>query len=163
MEIKSGGVHDWGCHGRRRRRTALLVSVANRHLVLAVLALFACLAAGAPAQQGGAAPELAYDARTRGPVPIPPSERTLQAVVAEPWFKVSDDGLVLEGPAFDRDGGLLFCDVSGGRVLRVTPEKRLSAVLTEAKLSARRASRSTRTGASSSPPWARREPVPSWR
>jgi hypothetical protein len=27
-----------------------------------------------------------------------------QAVVAEPWFKVSDEGLVVEGPAFDRDG-----------------------------------------------------------
>ena len=52
---------------------------------------------------GGAVPALAYDAQTRGPVPIPPSERGLQAVVAEPWFKVSDEGLVLEGPAFDRD------------------------------------------------------------
>jgi len=76
------------------------------------------------------APKLAYDAKTRGPVPIPPAERSLQAVVAEPWCKVSDEGLVLEGPAFARDGGLLFCDVSGRRVLRVTPEKRLSVVLT---------------------------------
>jgi lactonase len=51
---------------------------------LLAAALFACLAAGAHAQQGGAVPALAYDAQTRGPVPIPPSERGLQAVVAEP-------------------------------------------------------------------------------
>jgi lactonase len=103
---------------------------------LVAAALSACLAAaGAHAQQGGgAAPALAYDAQTRGPVPIPPSERGLQAVVAEPWFKVSDEGLVLEGPAFDRGGDLLFCDVSGKRVLRLTPDKRLSTVVSLDKL-----------------------------
>lgn len=51
--------------------------------------------------------------------------------MAEPWFKVSDEGLVLEGPAFDRDGNLLFCDVSGRRVLRLTPDKQLSTVVSE--------------------------------
>jgi lactonase len=76
--------------------------VTNRHAVLAISALFACLAAGAYGQQGGAALALAYDAQTRGPVPIPPSERSLQTVVAEPWFNVSDQPMVLEGPCFDR-------------------------------------------------------------
>ena len=61
--------------------------------------LFVCLITGAHAQQGGAVPALVYDAQTRGPAPIPPSERGLQTVVAEPWFKASDEGLVLEGPA----------------------------------------------------------------
>ena len=32
---------------------------------------------------------LAYDVHTRGPAPIPPSERLLQTVSAEPWFKVA--------------------------------------------------------------------------
>jgi lactonase len=92
--------------------------------------LCACVASVGHAQQGGGAvPALRYDAQTRGPAPIPPSERGLQAVVAEHWFKVSDEGLVLEGPAFDRDGNLLFCDVSGRRVLRLTPGKRLSTVV----------------------------------
>ncbi len=92
--------------------------------------LCACVASVGHAQQGGGAvPALRYDAQTRGPVPIPPSERGLQAVVAEPWFKVSDEGLVLEGPAFDRDGNLLFCDVSGRRVLRLTPDRRLSTLV----------------------------------
>jgi len=108
--------------------------VTNRHAVLAVSALFACLAAGAHAQQGGAALALAYDAQTRGPVPIPPSERSLQTVVAEPWFKVSDQPMVLEGPCFDRNGNLLFSDVYGGHVFRLTPDRRLSTVFSEKKL-----------------------------
>jgi len=62
-------------------------------------------------------------------VPIPSSERGLQTVVAEPWFKVSREPRVLEGPAFERNGDLLFCDVSGRRVLRLTPDKRLSTVI----------------------------------
>ncbi len=103
--------------------------------LLAASALFACLAPAAHAQQGGAARALAYDAQTRGPVPIPPSERGLQTVVAEPWFKVSHEGIVLEGAAFERDGNLLFCDVSGRRVLRLTPDKRLSTVVSLKDLS----------------------------
>lgn len=49
--------------------------------------------------------------------------------MAEPWFKVSHDGIVLEGVAFERDGNLLFCDVSGRRVMRLTPDTRLSTVI----------------------------------
>jgi hypothetical protein len=37
-----------------------------RRTFLAASALFACLAAGTPAQQGGAAPALAYDTQTHG-------------------------------------------------------------------------------------------------
>lgn len=103
-------------------------------LVAAFLSVFLALGAVAHAQQGGAASALVYDAQTRGPVPIPPSERGLQTVVAEPWFKVSDEGLVLEGPAFDRDGNLLFCDVSGRRVLRLAPDKRLATVVSTGHL-----------------------------
>ena len=106
-----------------------MLEAKRRRTLLA--ALIVCVAsAGVHAQQGGPVPALVYDAQTRGPVPIPPSERGLQTVVAEPWFKVSDAGLVLEGPAFDRDGNLLFCDVSARRVLRLTPDRRLSAVVT---------------------------------
>ncbi len=97
--------------------------------VVVIFALFACLVAGAYAQHSGASLALVYDSQNRGPVPIPPSERSLQTVVAEPWFKVSHEAIVLEGPAFERNGNLLFCDVSGGRVLRLTPDKRLSTVI----------------------------------
>lgn len=107
----------------------MLRTRARYTLQLAAL-LVAWAAPAAYAQQGGGAvPGLAYDAQTRGPVPIPPSERGLQAVVAEPWLRVSSEGLVLEGPAFDRDGDLLFCDVAGRRVLRASPDKRLSTLV----------------------------------
>ena len=96
---------------------------------LAAFILFASVAAGAYGQQGRTVHALAYDPQTRGPVPIPPPERGLQTVVAEPWFKVSPAGIVLEGAAFERDGNLLFCDVSGGRVMRLTPAKHLSTVV----------------------------------
>ena len=72
---------------------------------------------------------LTYDGPTRGPVPIPPSERGLQTVIADPWFQVSKEGMILEGPAFERNGNLVFCDVSGMRVLRVTPQRQVSTVV----------------------------------
>ncbi len=72
---------------------------------------------------------LVYDSQTRGPVPIPASEHGLQTVTAEAWYKVSNEGIVLEGPAFERNGNLLFCDGSGRRVLRLTPDQRLSTVV----------------------------------
>ncbi len=103
-------------------------------LLFAAAILAASLATGAHAQQSGAAASaLAYDAQTRGPAPIPPSERGLQTVVAQPWFKVSDEGLQLEGPSFDRDGNLLFVEVFGGRVFRLTPDQKLSTIVGENK------------------------------
>jgi lactonase len=95
-------------------------------LVVVAMALLGAVTRNAHAQ----VPALAYDDQTRGPVPIPPSERSLQTVVAEPWFKVSNQGIIPEGPAFERNGNLVFCDVSGMRVLRVTPQKQLSTVVT---------------------------------
>lgn len=106
-----------------------MMLVPNRHAILTATALLACLAAGTYAQNRGAGLALTYDSQTRGPVPIPPSERSLQTVLAEPWFKVSHEPIVLEGPAFDRDGNLLFCDVSGRRVLRLTADNRLSTLV----------------------------------
>jgi lactonase len=105
------------------------MAIASRRALLATSILVACLAAGAHAQRRGATLALTYDDQTRGPVPIPPSERGLQTVVAEPWFQVSHQGIILEGPAFERNGNLLFCDVSGRRVLRLTPDQRLSTVI----------------------------------
>src|SRR5947209_2220650 len=104
--------------------------VGNTRAALTVFAYLACLSGHGYGQKRERALALTYDAQTRGPVPIPPSERGLQTVVAEPWFKASQNGIVLEGPAFERNGDLLFCDVSGRRVLRLTPDKHLSTVVT---------------------------------
>ena len=105
------------------------MSIAFLRAFMTASVLFASFRTGAYAQQARTNLALSYDSQTRGPVPIPPSERSLQTVVAEPWFKVSHEGIVLEGAAFDPNGNLLFCDVSGRRVLRLTPEKRLSTVV----------------------------------
>lgn len=51
--------------------------------------------------------------------PIPPWEQSLPTKVAEPWFKVSDKSLQLEGLCFDRQGRLVFVDVFGGTIFRL--------------------------------------------
>jgi len=77
---------------------------------------------------------LSYTSATRGLAPIPASERELPTVTAEPYFRVSDEVLALEGPAYDRQGNLLFVDCYGGRVLRLSAEGKLSTVYTDTKL-----------------------------
>ncbi|QRF63398.1 SMP-30/gluconolactonase/LRE family protein [Variovorax paradoxus] len=77
---------------------------------------------------------LHYTARNRGVVPIPGAEQTLQTVVAEPYFKVSDTSLQLEGAVFDKQGNLLFVEVFGGQLFKLTPDKKLSILLPKSKL-----------------------------
>lgn len=58
--------------------------------------------------------------------PVPPAERGLAAQTADLWFEVSADSMTLEGPVFDRQGDLLFVDVFGGQILKVSPDRRLT-------------------------------------
>lgn len=51
---------------------------------------------------------LNHNALTCSAVPIPPWERSLQTVEAQPYFSVSQASLVLEGIVFDRNNNLLF-------------------------------------------------------
>ncbi|WP_410315092.1 aldo/keto reductase [Klebsiella pneumoniae] len=74
---------------------------------------------------------LYHNALTCSAVPIPPWERSLQTVEAQPYFNVSQASLVLEGIVFDRNNNLLFVDVATGRVFKLTPEQQLSIVLKE--------------------------------
>jgi lactonase len=62
-------------------------------------------------------------------VPIPPSEQNLQTVTAEPWYKVSEEGIQLEGPAFDEEGNLFFVEVFDGRVFKLSPDMVLTTIL----------------------------------
>ena len=78
--------------------------------------------------------KLSYTEATRGLAPIPACERGLPTATAEPFFKVSDASIALEGPAFDRQGNLLFVDIYGGRVLRLSPDRVLTTVYTDAAL-----------------------------
>jgi lactonase len=74
---------------------------------------------------------LSYTDSTRCLAPIPFGERNLPTAIAEPYFRVGDSAIALEGPAFDRQGNLLFVDIYGGRVLRLTPSRQLSTVYAE--------------------------------
>ncbi|WP_372003725.1 SMP-30/gluconolactonase/LRE family protein [Tistrella mobilis] len=99
---------------------------------LIALTLAVCAWAAVPAAlHAAAAPALEYTPEMRGPAPIPPAEQGLQTITATPWFKVSDEGLQLEGPVFDRAGNLIFTEVFGGRVFRLTPGKTLETILGE--------------------------------
>ncbi len=60
---------------------------------------------------------LICDAQSRGAVLVPPTERALQTVTAEAFFKVSNNDCILEGPSFDSNGNLLFCEVTNHRML----------------------------------------------
>ena len=81
-----------------------------------------------------AATALSYTDETRQLAPIPASERDLPTVTAEPYFKVSDDAMALEGPAYDRQGNLLFVECYGGCVLRLSPDGTLTTLHTDPKL-----------------------------
>lgn len=77
---------------------------------------------------------LTHTRETQGFSPIPASERGLLTVTAQPYFKVSDEPIALEGPAFDRNSRLYFVDIYGGRVLRLTPELQLATVFSDSSL-----------------------------
>lgn len=63
------------------------------------------------------------------PVPIPPSEQSLPSEIAEEWVTVSPENNILEGAIFDAEGNLLFCDVSRRRIMRLSPDRKLSTLL----------------------------------
>jgi lactonase len=103
------------------------------------LAVWTCAAllsacAGGQLAAAGAGRGLDYTFDTRGISPIPASERNLPTALAEPYFKVSDEAMPLEAPAFDRQGNLLFNDIFGGRVLRLTPDQKLTVIFTDKSL-----------------------------
>ena len=50
-------------------------------------------------------------------------------IVAEPWLKISDNpDFLLEGPAFDREGNLFVTEVWSGKVLKITPDKKIQTI-----------------------------------
>lgn len=87
------------------------------------LSCLALLVLGAPAR---AADSFTYEGRAKAPAPIPLSEQGLQTVEAAPLKVVNSERHILEGAVFDSQGNLYFCDVTGGKVLRLTPENELS-------------------------------------
>ena len=89
-------------------------------------AALSCLVLIALAVPARAADAFSYEGRAATPAPIPLSEQGLQTVEAEPLKVVNSERHVLEGAVFDSAGNLYFCDVTGGKVQKLTPENELS-------------------------------------
>lgn len=80
-------------------------------------------------------PSLYYTEASKSAVPLLAHEQHLQTVTAEPWIKISDEGLQLEGLCFDRNHNLFLCEVFGGTIFRIDlPEKKLIQYLNLRKL-----------------------------
>lgn len=74
-------------------------------------------------------PTLNYPTQGQQLYAIPAVEKDLPTVIAQPWFKVTDQAWQLEGPAFDRQGNLLFVEVLGGQVLKIDSAGQLHVVV----------------------------------
>ena len=101
------------------------------------LALVVGITCSAPLQAQGMSeklPALTLPDSLKSAVPLPVSEADLPTVEAVEYFKVSDEALQLECPVFELDGNLLFCEVFGGQIFRLSPDKELSVVLDENEL-----------------------------
>lgn len=96
--------------------------------------LFVLSAGSLNAQATESAPVLSYPAAGRQLQAIPAPDKDLPTVTAALWMQVSDKGLQLEGPSFDRAGNLLFVEVFGGQVLKVDSQRKLSVVVPKNQL-----------------------------
>jgi lactonase len=62
-------------------------------------------------------------------VPIPPDLVNLPTIKAEPWLQVDSDlQVMLEGPAFDRNGNLYLTSFLDGRIFKVDLQKKVSLI-----------------------------------
>jgi lactonase len=63
-------------------------------------------------------------------VPLPPDLKGLPTITAEPWLQIGESpALFLEGPAFDRASNLYISSLLDGRILKITPEKKVATIL----------------------------------
>lgn len=68
-------------------------------------------------------------------VPLPPSIANLPTIMAEPWLQMDPDPKVfIEGPAFDRQGNLFVSSIFDSRIIKITPEKKLTTIFTPKRL-----------------------------
>jgi lactonase len=63
-------------------------------------------------------------------VPLPPELARLPTIKAEPWVLVENDpNILLEGPAFDRQGNLFVTSIFDSRLFKITPAKKVTPIL----------------------------------
>lgn len=85
----------------------------------------ACLALNTHAAAGRAIPRLAASPASAGAAPLPRADIALDTVEAEHWFQASESMAFIEGPAFDRQGNLIFSMPLDGRVMSLSPDRQL--------------------------------------
>lgn len=74
--------------------------------------------------------ELASAQPEKSAVPLPPDLKGLPAIAAEPWLLIGESpAFFLEGPAFDRAGNLYISSLLDSRVLKITPDKKVTTIL----------------------------------
>jgi len=62
-------------------------------------------------------------------VPLPPELANLPMIKAEPWVLVDKDpNVLLEGPAFDRQGNLFVTSIFNSRLFKITPAKQVTSI-----------------------------------
>jgi lactonase len=63
-------------------------------------------------------------------VPLPPELAKLPTIKAEPWVIIEDNpDMLLEGPAFDRQGNLFVTSIFDSRLFKITPAKKITPIL----------------------------------
>lgn len=111
---------------KQRFSLASFMGIFSLCMLTAIVALPSLAASDtSPRKNGG----LVHDAYSMNPVPLPLSELGLQTVEATPLIIAGNKGQTLEGAIFDADGNLLFCNVTDAKVMRLTPDGKLSTLL----------------------------------
>ena len=75
---------------------------------------------------------LAASKVTSSAVPLPPALSGIPTINAVPWVQI-DPGpqAFLEGPAFDREGNLFIVSVFASKILKITPDKKVTTIYTQ--------------------------------
>ncbi|MCO4318108.1 SMP-30/gluconolactonase/LRE family protein [Phyllobacterium sp. 21LDTY02-6] len=116
------------------RSRALSQALGLAFIMGSILGPLSATTASQATESAGNLPALDLPKELRSVVPLPMADSQLPSVEAKEYFKVADEALQLECPTFDAAGDLLFCEVFGGRLFRLTPQKELTSFLPDAEL-----------------------------
>ncbi len=65
---------------------------------------------------------------SKSAVPLPPALENLRQIQADVWVQVDAGEAFLEGPAFDRQGNLYVSSIFDNRIIKITPDKKITTV-----------------------------------
>src|SRR5271157_5226636 len=60
---------------------------------------------------------------------LPYAEKNLPVIKAQPWVQVDrSEAVLIEGPAFDRKGNLFVSSIFDSRILKISPDKKITTI-----------------------------------